>query len=80
MRSIQFCVYLLHNVDLTKLTEEWEKDDILELKDLSFEDPRKPKENPDLSGMNPDDLLTTMEQSFKGRPLGLYIQTVSGKF
>merc|ERR1712130_313274 len=66
-------------INPAKLDKEYEEDDDVELEDLEFHDPRKPKQGMDISKLDGRDHITTWSQSKKGQQFGLYVNVVEGK-
>jgi len=65
-------------INPAKLDKEYEEDDDVELEDLEFHDPRKPKQGMDISKLDGRDHVTTWSQSKKGQQFGLYVNVVEG--
>jgi len=67
-------------IPVGKLDREYEDPDDVELEDLAFHDPRKPKQGMDVKKLDGRDHITTWSESKKGQQFGLYVETVPGKF
>lgn len=69
-----------NKINLEKLNEEWEKEDLIEFADLPLGDPRKQTDDLNLKNFESDDHLATVAESKKGQLYGLYVQTIAGTF